>query len=113
MMTWQVRALLVTSCQKIFFERGRDFYHYGPIEMPSGYGRGELDLQLATSAGEVAPSVSREKRGGKHTLLITDRVYEYHHLRAILTTVFASANGARFKSDDAVLNLMLLSLQLD
>ena len=48
-----------------------------------------------TSAGEVAPSVSREKRGGKHTLLITDRVYEYHHLRAILTTVFASANGAR------------------
>ena len=25
-----IRALLGVSCQKIFFEDGHDFYHYGP-----------------------------------------------------------------------------------
>ena len=30
-----IRALLAVSCQKIFFEEGHRFYHYGPIEVPT------------------------------------------------------------------------------
>ena len=28
-----IRALLAVSCQKIFFEDGHNYYHYGPIEL--------------------------------------------------------------------------------
>jgi hypothetical protein len=109
-----IRALLAISCQKVFFEPGHTFYHYGPIEMPTqGYGRQEMDLQVASSVGEVAPTVSRETRGNKHTLVLTDRVYEHGYLKGILARLFGAARGARFKTDDAVLNLSLLSLQLD
>ena len=109
-----IRALLAISCQKIFFEQGHSYYHYGPIEMPSaGYGRNDMDLQVAASTGEAPPSVSREKRGGRHTVLVTERVYEFGYLKGILTGVFERANGVRFKTDDAVLNLSLLSMMLD
>lgn len=111
-----IRALLTTACgQKIFFERGHSYYHYGPIEVnSSGFGRGGgMDLQVANASGEAAPSVSQEKRGNRHTLVITDRVYEYEHLLGILRALCHSANGSRIKTDDVVLNLTLLSLLLD
>ena len=43
-----IRALLAISCQKVFFEPGHTYYHYGPIEAEgtSGYRRGGLDLQV-------------------------------------------------------------------
>ena len=45
--------------------------------------------------------MSKEKRGGTHTVVVTDRVYEYGYLRGIVEGVFAKAGGLRFKSDDA------------
>ena len=59
----------------------------------------------ASPSGGVPPYVSREKRGGKHTIVLTDRVYEYHYLRRILVGLFESAQGVRFKTDDVALNL--------
>eukprot|EP00928_Gymnodinium_smaydae_P100356 TRINITY_DN9823_c2_g4_i1.p1 TRINITY_DN9823_c2_g4~~TRINITY_DN9823_c2_g4_i1.p1 ORF type:complete len:2328 (+),score=476.05 TRINITY_DN9823_c2_g4_i1:208-6984(+) len=107
-----IRTLLAISCQKIFFEQGHNYYHYGPIEMTSS-SSGGLDLQVATTLGEVTPYVSREKRGNCHSVVVTDRVYEYEYLRTIVSRLFDSAKGARMKTDDVVLNLCLLSLQLD
>lgn len=104
-----VRALLVVSCQKIFFEQGHAYYHYGPIET----GRNELDLQVASSRGEVPPYVSSKKPSGENTVVITDRVYEYNYLRGILNGIFTRAQGVRLKSDNEILNLSLLSLMLD
>ena len=109
-----IRALLAISCQKIFFEPGHSYYHYGPIEAPSvGYGRNDMDLAVATSVGEAMPYVSREKRGSKHIVALTDRVYEYNYLRSLLVGLFSRALGVRFKSDDIVINLCLLSLLID
>ena len=107
-----IRTLLSVSCQKIFFEEGHTFYHYGPIELSSQY-RQEMDLQLGNTLGEAAPSVSREKRQDQHNLIITDRVYEYHYLRDIVDSIFKKSQGAQLKSDDVILNLTLLSLLLD
>ena len=56
--------------------------------------------------------VSRETRGGRHTLVLVDRVFEHAFLGRILRRLFGAARGARFKSDDATLNLVLLSLQV-
>lgn len=65
------------------------------------------------SLGTVVPSVSSEKRKGENKLVITDRVYEYHYLKQILEGIFSRADGVRFKTDNEVLNLCLLSLMLD
>jgi len=110
-----VRALLVMSCQKIFFEKGHrgGFYHYGVLEGVAQAQRGDLDLALATSVGSVNPSVSRDKRGEKNELVLTDRVYEYHYLRDMLHSIFTQQAEVRVKSDNVVLNLCLLSLMLD
>ena len=111
-----IRALLTTACgQKVFFEAGHSYYHYGPIELnSSGFGRGGgMDLQVASASGEAPPSVSAEKRGNRHTLVVTDRVYEHGHLRGILLALCDGARGARIKTDDVVINLTLLSLLLD
>ena len=72
-----------------------------------------MDLQMAASVGEAPPYVSREKRGNKHTVVVTDRVYEYNYLRGILSSMFGRVKGVRFKTDDVALNLSLLSLLLD
>ena len=45
--------------------------------------------------------------------MITDRVYEYTYLKLILENLFNSVGSVRFKSDDPVINLTLLSLMLD
>jgi len=58
-------------------------------------------------------AVSRDKRGDKNRLVLTDRVYEYGYLRGILKDIFARKQGQRFKTDNTVLNLFLLSLMLD
>ena len=44
-----IRAVLALSCQKLFFEDGHSYYHYGPIEVGAGsdYGRRDMDLQVA------------------------------------------------------------------
>lgn len=106
--------MLANCCQKVFFHPGHSYYHYGPIvNVSDAYSKTEVDLQLSTSTSEVAPSVSREKRSNRHTVVVTDRVYEYDYLRGILSRLFESAKGVRFKTDDVVLNLTLLSLQLD
>ena len=42
-----IRALLATSCQKIFFEQGHNYYHYGPIELANAYG---IDLSRAADS---------------------------------------------------------------
>ena len=39
-----IRTLLAISCQKIFFEPGHTFYHYGPL-LTSGY-RAAMDLKV-------------------------------------------------------------------
>ena len=56
--------------------------------------------------------MSRETRGGRHTVVLVDRVFEHSYLSGILRRLFSAAMGARFKSDDATLNLALLSLQV-
>ena len=52
-----IRTILAVSCQKIFFERNHPgFYHYGPIDMPSGgYSRGSGDLQVRPRLAANAP----------------------------------------------------------
>lgn len=110
-----IRVLLAISCQKIFFDQGHcGFYHYGPIELPDMHGYGNaLDLAVAVDLGTVVPSVSRKKRKKTNQLIITDRVYEFQYLKQILEGLFDRAQGERFKSDNEVLNLCLLSLMLD
>lgn len=104
-----IRTLLVVSCQKIFFKEGHSYYHYGPIET----GRNDLDLQVASTRGEVLPYVSSKRRDSTHTLVVTDRVYEFWYLRDILIRLFDSKRGVRLKTDNEILNLCLLSLLLD
>jgi len=106
-----IRTLLTVSCQKIFFEEGHSYYHYGPIEVAGMY-RTDMDLQLGGSTG-VTPQVSIEKRRGQHNVVATDRVYEYSYLKGILQRLFGKSQGARLKTDDVILNLSLLSLLLD
>jgi hypothetical protein len=123
-----IRALLAIACQKIFFEKGHSFYHYGPLEMPqtnsysSGYGgyssvqqqqTVDMDLAVSNSLGDVLPGVSREKRGNTNQLTITDRVFEFNYLKDILSGMFDRADGKKLKTDNVVLNLILLSLMLD
>eukprot|EP00931_Biecheleriopsis_adriatica_P048723 TRINITY_DN28156_c0_g1_i1.p1 TRINITY_DN28156_c0_g1~~TRINITY_DN28156_c0_g1_i1.p1 ORF type:complete len:2295 (-),score=500.02 TRINITY_DN28156_c0_g1_i1:122-7006(-) len=103
-----IRALLAISCQKIFFEEGHTYYHYGPVDD----GTSDLDLQVASSSRDVPPSVSTEKRG-RHSLVVTDRVYEYTYLRGIVAGLFDRTRGVRLKTDSEILNLCLLSLLLD
>jgi hypothetical protein len=107
-----IRALLAISCQKIFFEEGHSYYHYGPIESQVSM-RNDMDLQVACNTGEMVASVSCEKLGSKNTVVVTDRVFEYHYLRGILRGMLARAQGVRLKMDNKVLNLTLLSLMLD
>ena len=107
-----IRTLLAVCCQKIFFQEGHTYYHYGPIETASAY-RQQMDLQMANANGEVLPYVSRKTRENQHTLVVMDRVYEYGYLRRIIAKLFAQARGVRLKTDDVVLNLTLLSLLLD
>ena len=108
-----IRVLLAISCQKIFFQDGHSgFFHYGSFENQGLYRR-ELDLAVASSVGHVVPGVSQEKRADLNQLIISDRVYEFHYLRNILEGVFDRAQGVRFKTDNEVLNLCLLSLMLD
>lgn len=110
-----IRTVLAISCQKIFFEKGHNYYHYGPIESASSYGYqgGEMDLQVAVATGKVSPYVSRDKRGAAHTVVVTDRVYEYNYLKGVIVETLERAHGARLKTDNGVINLLLLSLLLD
>jgi hypothetical protein len=109
-----IRALLAICCQKIFFEEGHSgFYHYGPFENAVSSYRIELDLAVASSVGNALPGVSRCRRSGANLLVIADRVFEFGYLKGILEGVFIRAQGVRFKSDNEVLNLCLLSFMLD
>ena len=109
-----IRALLVLSCQKVFFEEGHagGFYHYGPLIWPASRGADSLDLAVAQSIGGCPATVSCSKTG-HNDLVLTERVYEYNYLRGILARFFESAKGERLKTDNAVVNLSLLSLMLD
>lgn len=69
--------------------------------------------QVASRSGDAVTGVSRDRRGGPTPLVITDRVYEHGYLRGILAGMFGRLGGLRIKSDNAVLNLSLLSLMLD
>lgn len=111
-----IRTLLAISSQKVFFEDHHcGFYHYGPFEIPVGgyYSSGHYyDLAVAQSLDKCAPSVATGNKG-VNDLIITDRVYEFNYLKGILESVFESADGVQFKTDNEVLNLSLLSLMLD
>lgn len=109
------RVLLSISCQKIFFQNGHcGSYHYGIFEQgPAHYYGGGSDLVVATSVGDVLPSVSKEKRSSCNQLVITDRVFEYSHLKKVVERLFDTAKGVHLKSDNEVINLCLLSLMLD
>ena len=111
-----VRTLLAITCQKIFFNPHHcGYYYYGPLELRGSY-RVELDLALGSATGSAGPQVSMIQGGGRNDmnhLTIVDRVYEFSYLRGILRKLFEGANGKHFKSDNGVLNLMMLSLQLD
>ena len=108
-----IRTLLVVSCQKIFFQESSaaGYYHYGVFEPDRRYS--DMDLAVASSVGYVDPGVSREKRSDTNQLFLTDRGYEYHYLRDILRGMLDRAKGVRVQSDNAELNLCLLSLMLD
>ena len=41
---------VMKRCQKVFFEEGHSWYHYGPLEQPHLC---EMDLAVATSLGHV------------------------------------------------------------
>jgi len=110
-----IRTLLTVICQKIFFESKHSYYNYGPIEIS----KSGMDLQIGSDAN-VLPYVSTEKDGHRHTVVVTDRVYEYQHLKNIVTQVCSRGvdpnnpnTRAHLKSDDQILNLCLLSLMLD
>ena len=105
------RHVLGVLCQKICFDEGRDFYHYGPVELPTP--RRDLDLAVGNPLGDVLPGVARSKRGDAHTVLLTDRVFEHGHLVRVVTSVFEAAGGEKLRTDNAVVNLVLLSLLLD
>jgi hypothetical protein len=110
-----IRTLLAVTCQKIFFNpRHCGYYYYGPLELRGNY-RVELDLALGSATGQAGPQVSMTNGGRSEMnyLTIVDRVYEFSYLKGILQNLFESAKGDRFKSDNGVLNLMMLSLQLD
>ena len=99
---------------QIFFDENHcGYYHYGPFEVSMSQYREELDLSVATSVGSVVPGVSAEKSNGMNRLVITDRIFEFNYLRQILQGIFRGADGTRFKPDNEVLNLCLLSLMLD
>lgn len=107
------RVLLALSCQKIFFQEGHcGTYHYGLLESSAAYG-GASDLAVASTTGDVLPTVAKEKRSNVNQLVITDRIFEYSYLKEIAEGLFSHANGVRLKSDNEVLNLCLLSLMLD
>lgn len=133
-----IRVLLAISCQKVrllceewicgtqdscqltipisqifFDDKHCGYYYYGPFEISTSHYREELDLSVATSIGTVVPSVSSDKRSGENQLIITDRVFSFSYLRTILEGIFSRAGGVRFKPDNEVLNLLLLSLMLD
>jgi len=112
-----IRALLAISSQKIFFEDHHcGFYHYGPFEIHSGgyYTNSYYyDLAVAQSLDKCAPSIASSGNKGINDLILTDRVFEFNYLKGILESVFESANGVQFKTDNEVLNLSLLSLMLD
>ena len=113
-----IRSLLCFSSQKIFFQEDHcGSYHYGPLESATNGGyyssRNSVDLAVATSSGHAAASVSRPKNNDMNNLIVTDRVYEFQHLKTILVKMFDSVEGVQFKSDNEVINLGLLSLMLD
>ena len=108
-----IRTLLAISCQKIFFEpRHCGYYYYGPLELRSNY-RTEFDLAVASDPDSAIAKVSATTRSGYNYLIICDRVYEFTYIKRILDRLFRSANNQRLKSDNGVLNLLLLSLMLD
>jgi len=108
-----IRVLVTISCQKIFFEKGHSgFYFYGPIECHSTHSR-DLDLAMASGLGHVVSSVSMKKKKDLNNVIVTDRVFEFNYLQGVLDGIFTRAGGVRFKSDNEVLNLCLLSLMLD
>lgn len=115
-----IRTLLAVSCQKIFFDpQHSGYYYYGPLELrDNNYSRtaSDLDLAVASFSGRAGASVAASKNYGRsdtNYLTVVDRVYEFQYLKGILERLFLSANNKRFKSDNGVLNLLLLSLQLD
>eukprot|EP01094_Clydonella_sp_ATCC50884_P018479 TRINITY_DN341_c0_g1_i1.p1 TRINITY_DN341_c0_g1~~TRINITY_DN341_c0_g1_i1.p1 ORF type:complete len:2401 (-),score=1116.71 TRINITY_DN341_c0_g1_i1:178-7182(-) len=108
-----IRTLLAVSCQKVFFDTHHcgGFYYYGVLEAQERWA--ETDLAVGTTVGHVVPGVAYSRYGDANHLVLTDRVYEHSHLRALLAGVFERAHGTRLKTDNAVLNLALLSLMLD
>jgi len=114
-----IRTLIAISTQKIFFdpENHCGSYHYGVLEVVSGgYYNSEptMDLAVGSSLHYLTPSVSQtHNRRNGNKLVITDRAFEFGYLKQIIEGIFDSANGDRFKADNEVLNLCLLSLMLD
>lgn len=108
-----IRTLMSISCQKIFFDPSHcGYYYYGPLELRDTF-RTELDLAVASGSGSAGASVANSKYRDDNNLTIVDRIYEFSYLKGILERLFQGANGMRIKSDNTVLNLLLLSLQLD
>ena len=68
-----IRALLVVSCQKIFFEPGHTYYHYGPVlkggfssgasssSFSSTYSTCDMDLSVSNHTKELPASVSKDR----------------------------------------------------
>jgi hypothetical protein len=108
-----IRTLLSISCQKIFFDPSHcGSYYYGPLEIRDTF-RTELDLAVSSGFGRAGATVASEKHRSGNYLTVVDRVYEFSYLKGILEALFRGANNTRIKSDNRILNLLLLSLQLD
>lgn len=107
-----IRALLAISSQKLFFDQGHcGHYLYGPFEPQGSTYREDMDLTVGSFVDHVLPAVARSKKK-PCDLVVTDRVYEFHHLRGVVQSILGTRKE-RLRSDNEVLNLCLLSLMLD
>ena len=90
------------------------YYYYGPFELRrSSYSSSPCDLAVASDPDSAIPTVSTSTRSNCYYLIVSDRVYEFSYIKRILDRLFRNVNDQRLKSDNGVLNLLLLSLMLD
>lgn len=90
------------------------YYYYGPLELRrSSFSSWPCDLAVASDPDSAIPTVSMTTRSNCNYLIVSDRVYEFSYIKRILERLFRNVNNKRLKSDNGVLNLLLLSLMLD
>ena len=103
-----VRSLLAISCQKLVDDSSHSSYAYGPIQMTT---HGDLDLAVAADHSQVTPGCT-SGRSDACNVIAVDRVFERSYLQRALEGLMSRVDG-EIRTDDAEINLALLSLLLD